>query len=921
MKHLLTLLLICVCTLGAFAQQARLSGSLTDTVNYKPMAYSSVSLIRQSDSVLVSHQWAKEDGSFLFEAVPPNRYLLRVTRPSFADYEEEITVNENEQKTLQPIALISKANLLREVIIKEKRNAITIKGDTTEYFVDSFLVNKESNVEDLLKKLPGIQVDKDGKIKAQGQEVKKILVDGEEFFGDDPTVATKNIKATNVEAVQVFDKKSEEAAFTGIEDGQKDKTINLKLKEDAKKGYFGKASVGFGTQNRYEHDAMFNKFKGRQKISAFVAGSNTNKTGLNWEDANRFGSGSNTFVDEESGNVYSYYSGNNEQFDGVGIPRTFYAGGVYTDKFKSDTHSLNLNIKYQLLNVDGFNNNYTKFILPDTLYYNNQLNQFSNTRQLTKGNGKYEWKLDSLTTIRITASVDQATNQNNNQYVTENLNGANIRVNDNRRTETNENKNNTYSIGLYLGHKFKTKGRSISITLDQRMEDGQSEGFLLSTANFYEGGLLLSQTAIDQKRTSASKVNNLTANINYTEPLSTKWFIVADVNSKINVNQSERFSFDKDAAGNYTVEVDSLSNKLRYDIAVNRGGLALKYNTKTIVYSIGGKVSYTDLRQKDVETQVVQNQYFLNLFPAANFQYKIRNNSSFSIGYNGRTRQPSLQQIQPIIDNINPLSLTIGNPNLGQSFTNSFNLNYNNYKPVSGSGMYASASFSMIQNDFASRTFVNSVGQSINQTINVNGNQNAYAYINYWSSIKGMGLDLGVSLNTSYNRNNNVLNELNNTNTNYSAGPGLEMYYEYKEVFYMNARADFDFNQSLSSIRPDVVTQFWVTTYYAEANYKIAKRYEIGSDVTFNYRQQTETFSQNLNTIIWNAYVKALFLEKKNLEAKIGCNDLLNQNIGFRRNAQSNFVNENTYTILKRYFMVSLTYNFSQGGAGGGDNE
>jgi hypothetical protein len=898
--------------------QSSLSGSVVDTINYKPMAYSSVVLVRASDSVLVSHKWLGQDGTFSFTNIPSGQYALRITRPSFADYEEHITLGENEQKKVGNIIMVSKANLLRDVIIHEKRNAITVKGDTTEFLVDSFLVNKNSNVEDLLKRLPGLQVDKDGKITAQGQEVKRVLVDGEEFFGDDPTVATRNLRADNVESVQVFDKKSDQATFTGIEDGVKEKTINLKLKEDAKKGYFGKVSVGMGSLDRFEHDAMINAFKNKRKVSAFAATSNTNKTGLSWQDNQKYGSNDNTFVDEESGAVYTYYNGGGESFDGVGIPQTTYGGAVYADKFKTDTHSVNLNIKYQNLIVSGYNNNYTKYILPDTLYFNNQLNTFSGTKELISGKGSYEWKIDSLTTIKINASSKQLKTTNNNQYTTENLNENGEKVNENTRVQENSNIDNTYTLAMNIGHRFKTKGRSLSLNADQSFFNGQSDGMLRSQTNFYEGnGVIAKQNTIDQKKILSSKVNNLNISATYTEPLSTKWFIVADGYSRINVNESERNSLDKDPNGGYTQLVDSLSNGLHYDIYTNRAGLALKYNTKKIIWSLGGKLSYTDLSQRDIETNVVKTRTFLNIYPAANFQYKIRSSASFSMNYNGRTSQPTLQQIQPILDNANPLDLSIGNPDLAQSFSNTFSLTYNNYKPVTGTSLYMNASYWFAQNDFTSFDVVDEFGRKLHQSINVDGNKRANFYIYYWFKIKQSKFSSSINFSGSYSENHNFINTRSNTNQNINIEPSVGLYYEIEEKLEFRAHGNWDFYSTQSSIRKDVTTQYWVSTYSLEVDWKPIKKYELGSDCDFNYRQRTDAFSQNFNTIICNVYITRTFLKADNLKLRVSCNDVLNQNIGFRRNASSNYVNENTYTILKRYFMVTLTWNFTKGGAGG----
>ncbi len=204
--------------------------------------------------------------------------------------------------------MIPKSKLLAEVIVKSG-SPIRIKGDTTVYTADSFKVREGANVEELLRRLPGIQVDKDGKITAMGERVTKVLVDGEEFFGSDPGIATKNLRADIVKEVEVFDKKSDQAEFTGIDDGVKDKTINLKLKDDKKKGYFGKIEAGGGLKDKYNNSIMLNAFKGKRKIAAYGIMSNTGKTNLDWEDANNYGGGIEgleTGISDDGGMYMSY---------------------------------------------------------------------------------------------------------------------------------------------------------------------------------------------------------------------------------------------------------------------------------------------------------------------------------------------------------------------------------------------------------------------------------------------------------------------------------------------------------------------------------------------------------------------------------------------------------------------------------------
>src|SRR4030095_5195518 len=300
MKRLTAVIaLLLIFSLSVIAQTGSIKGQVRDTSEKKPLANSSVSILRKTDSVLVTYTRTKEDGTYSFKNIKPGSYLLLITYPKFADYIEEIDVKDDQSISLATTNLIRKSELLKEVIYTQKLGAIRIKGDTMEFKADSFKVMEGANVEALLKKLPGIQVNSKGEITAQGEKVQKVLVDGEEFFSDDPAVVTKNLRADAVDKVQVFDKKSDQATFTGIDDGEKQKTINLTLKEDKKKGAFGKARVSGGSPDKFENEGMINLFKGKRKLAAFGTMANTGKSGLNWQDADKYGAGEQWTFNED----------------------------------------------------------------------------------------------------------------------------------------------------------------------------------------------------------------------------------------------------------------------------------------------------------------------------------------------------------------------------------------------------------------------------------------------------------------------------------------------------------------------------------------------------------------------------------------------------------------------------------------------
>jgi hypothetical protein len=353
----LTILLLAITFYSASqAQRVSVVGSLKDTSDNRKLQYAVVQLVRSSDSVIVAFTRADQDGKFSISSIQTGKYLVWATYPKYADYVEEVDISKDTD--LKEIILTPASLLLQEVIVKQKIAAIRMKGDTLEFRADSFAVRQGATVEDLLKKLPGITVNKNGEITAQGEKVQKVLVDGEEFFSDDPAVVTQNLRADAVENVQVFDKKSDQSTFTGIDDGEKSKTINLKLKEDRKKGYFGKAKVAGGTPNWFENEAMLNAFKGKRKVAVFGTMSNTGKAGLGWQEEDKYGGGNNNVeYNEEEGYFYSF--GNQDEFNtwggrynGEGLPSAWTAGAHFSNKWDNDKNNLNGNYRYYKQNIE-----------------------------------------------------------------------------------------------------------------------------------------------------------------------------------------------------------------------------------------------------------------------------------------------------------------------------------------------------------------------------------------------------------------------------------------------------------------------------------------------------------------------------------------------------------------------------------------
>jgi hypothetical protein len=361
MKKTLLLTFSLLSFILSFAQQAKLKGTVNDTINKQNISNAVISLLNAKDSILYKFTRSNAKGGFQLQNISAGNYILLLTYPQYADYIDRLLIKDSAETDLGNINIIPRSSLLKEVIIKQQIGAIKLKGDTTEFNADSFKVQPNATVEDLLKQLPGIQVDKNGQITAQGEKVQKVLVDGEEFFGDDPTLVTQNLRADMVDKVQVYDKKSDQAAFTGIDDGEKQKTINLKLKDNKKNGYFGKANVSAGTDGYFDNQLMFNDFKNKQKFAIYGILSNTGTSGLGWNDQNTYGQSfaSNVDYDETTGSYN--FTGNNEdelsswsgQYSGQGYPLIQTGGVHYNDKWNDDKENINGNYKILQLHVNG----------------------------------------------------------------------------------------------------------------------------------------------------------------------------------------------------------------------------------------------------------------------------------------------------------------------------------------------------------------------------------------------------------------------------------------------------------------------------------------------------------------------------------------------------------------------------------------
>ncbi len=915
-KISLTIALIFL-SFSVFSQKANVTGNVTDE-NKIPVYNSVIALLTPKDSILYKFTRSDKTGKFDFKNIKPANYVLMTSHSQYADYVDEILIKENENN-LDPIALISKSKLLQEVIIKT--GSIRIKGDTTSYRASDFKVGANANVEELLKKLPGIQVNSKGEIKAMGEKVQKVLVDGEEFFGDDPAMAVKNLRADAIKEVQVFDKKSDQAEFTGIADGETQKTINLKLKDDAKKGYFGKIDAANGPMtnidSRYNSNILFSSFKGKSKFSGFLLNGNTGQDGLDWQDNEKFGGGNdNVSMDmDDDGNVnYQWIGGDNN--DGEpdvdtqnGFIKNINTGVQYSNKW-NDKHNINLAPKF---NNQIYTNNKTK--INKTQIGQTQLNENSATninvkRYNFKLNAVYDVKIDSMNSVKITAKTNFYDTESNEftSGKTTDENGV-LKNKQQINLETNSDKQSLQASILFK-HKFAKSRRTLSINYSWNKLNSKFNNFLKSDNESFTAGFSTSNINVNQNKIGDRTTQNNNLNLAYTEPLGKKFALQLGYQIDYNIGVNNQLTYDfSNSTGKYDFLVNDLSNQFEQTIIIQKPNVKINYNSKKINYGFGSGFGFTSFDLLDKTLNLNYKQNFINLFPSASFSYKYKSNSNFRINYNGSTKQPTIDQLQPLRNNQDFFNQIIGNPDLKQSFTNSFNFNHNSYSILTDTYMYQGINFRTTTNLISYNKDIDpNNAKTITKSINTNGNFSGGVYIGYGFKIKKF--DLQVNLNPSLNYNKSVIsiNNKENTSNNLNSNFSVNFSKSVEKKYDFNINNEFGNNRNSTS-QNNEIKSFNTNNISLEIGIFIKEKWKLSTDYNLFTRQKTEDFQNNLSNQLWNARLQRTF-KNDEFTAYILVRDILNQNIGISRYNFENTIGEEQNDRLKRYVMIGFTWNF-----------
>jgi hypothetical protein len=901
-----------------FAQNLTIQGSLKDSIANRALNSATVSLVYAKDSSLVSFSRTNEAGAFNFKNVAPGNYLISV---SYVGYVPKwVPVITGTEKTVEMgLIYMNDVNTMSTVTVTARRPPVVINGDSVEFNSENFKTAPNAVVEDLLKKMPGMEVDKAGGITVNGKKVTKVFVNGKEFFTGDPVMATKNLPADAVDKIQVYDRKSDQAMFTGIDDGSEETAINLKLKKDRNKSTFGKLNGGAGTPSVFDLQGNVNVINNDEQLSAIGGANNTNRQNFSNRNIINFSGGGGGRPGAGGGVTVNFSGGSGEtDANAQGIADTYSIGGNYSNIFNDKKTEFNANLSVSDVTRNNISSSFTQNLTPG-----NAFNRISNANSIA-GNKQQNFgstidhKVNDNFSFRFTPSLgfQQTTNYSEDSTQTYLTNG-NL-LNSNTTVSSSASDAVNAASTLLLRKKFAKKGRTISSTITQSFNRSNSTGNQFTEQLSYINNKLTNDSILDQQNTRKGENSSYSANLIYTEPLGKKSLLEFNTYLSKSIGSSSRKIFDRnDATDDYDLLNTRLTNEFNSEYTYSGGGMSYRSNQKKYNFSTGFSLQKAVLDGENISAKTKISQSFQDILPNATFRYNFSQTKNLNVDYRTSTNQPSITQLQPVLDQSNINRQSIGNPDLKRSYVHNLNIRFFSSKILAGKSFFSTLNASTTNNSIVNYDSVLPNRTILTRPVNVDGAYRINGSVNYGFGIKKLKSRLSFGLNAGLNNNISYANGLLNTIVTKSTGPSMSYAYIVDDVIDINLTARYSFSQTSNEVNPTLNTNFLTKVFGADMTNYLPLNIVLNQ--SFNYAINSGR-AEGFNTAIpiWNASFSKFFLKNKRAEIKMSAFDLLNKNIGINRNVSQNQIVDRSYNVISQYFMLTFTYSLQKSGLGGG---
>lgn len=921
MRRCAFILLYSLCSVTLMAQS--LLGTVTDKATKEGLISATVQLV--SSDGKSSYTSTDLNGGFQFKKLQPGTYTLQVTYVGYKPYKEKQTFAEGQQKEIK-IEMAEDAQLLGEVSVQGRATRAEQKGDSLLYNAEAFQVMMGSSAEDLLAKMPGIVVE-GGTIQAQGEQVQKVLVDGKEFFDGDVNLAIKNLPSDIIASIEVFDKKSEQAEFTGFDDGEEIKTINIVTKSGFRQGTFGEVSGGYGTDDRYKVNGNLNFFNDDRRISVLGMSNNVNQQNFSQEDlagvmsAGSSGRGRGGRGGRSGGKSGGTGGSSTSNFMVGSLGGVTSANGVglnYVDQWGEKwkvTSSYFFN-QSDNLTQQQTDREYFESILPGMTYNEYQENSMKNWNH--RFNMKLDYQMTERTSLQFRPTLSF---QNNDSYGL--LQGQNLT---NGKTEsetgtTSFGKSNAYNIGadLMLRHRFLKEGRTLSLMLSGAMRNTDGDTYTDYLNTLY--GLELSPVTDDysQWKQTLNQQYTLRSNLSYTEKLTDNLQLQLGYKMSYTDSENDKKTYDRSAVTDLYDQLDeSLSNEYQSGYLTQAGNVGLRYRAGRLSAMLGVDAQWADLKGDLVYPQPdeLSHKYF-SVLPSFTLRYSLDRTNSFQLRYRSRSSSPSVTDLQNVIDNSNPLFLSAGNPNLDQQVSHTANLRY--LRTTKSGHTFIAMVGAIIQQDYVadstftakedvalSPTVTLNKGSQFTRPVNLDGYYSLQSMVTYGFPVDFIRSNINFSLSANYANVPTIFDGVESRTRELNLIPKLIIGSNISKNLDFTASYSAGISKMFSSL--DTAAESDYVTHTAAAKLGWTFFWGLTFRSTFNYVGYTGLDTDTEDYFLWNLSLGKKFLKNNAAEIRIEAFDVLKQNQAFTHRTGSNYYDYVNSNVLQPYAMISFVY-------------
>ena len=935
MKKSILMMLLLLVSIASFAQERLVSGAIIDRDTKDPVEQVTVQLLK-TDSTYVTGAISNEKGLFHLNAPENGKYLLKITSVGYKPTVKRVVIEQDKNLALGNVVVGADAIMLKGAVVTAMAQKVTLKEDTFVYNSAAYRTPEGSVVEELVKRLPGAEVSDDGTIKINGKEVKKILVDGKEFMTGDTKTALKNLPTSIIDKIKAYDEKSDLSKVTGIDDGEEQTVLDFNVKKGMNKGLMSNIDLGIGNKDRYSARGMGGYFNSNNRFMLFGNANNTSDRGFGGGGPGRgFGGGNGLNASKMLAANYNYEEKN---------------------KFKFNT-----SLRWNHGDGDVWSRRSSENFLGSSSSFSNSLNQNFSRSDSWNGNIRLEWMPDTMTNILFRPSISWTTNDSRStgisasynqdpyQYSDDPLSDEAIEkmdeddavVNTQRSVSLNNSKNNNIRGMLQLNRKLNNKGRNVTLRMDAKYTDKDSKSISLQNAHLY-----LVQTAAGLDSTYQTNRYNLTpskdysysAQATYSEPLWKATFLQLSYKFTYSYSKSDRSTYDFSkysfdginpeygAWGNYLGRLDGglgdyrddkLSRYSEYrnythDIQVMMRFVRQKYNLNFGVMIQPQRSKFIqDYQGKYVDTV----RTVTNVSPTLDFRYRFSKMSNLRVNYRGTTSQPSISQLLNIVDDSDPLNVSMGNPGLKPSFTQNFRLFYNNFVQNHNKGVMTYINFSTTSNSISNKvTYDETTGGRITRPENINGNWNVMGAFMFNCSIDSAGVwNINTDTNLGYNRYVSYLSldksqdSQKNTTQNTTWNERLSLSYR-NDWLELSLDGTLAYNHAKNKLQPNSNLDTWQFSYGPSMTLTAPWGTSLNTSLSCSSRRGYSDASMNTDEFVWNAQLSQGFLKGKPLTVMLQFYDLLHQQSTFSRAISSVSRTDTEYNAINSYAMLHVVY-------------